>query len=109
GTLASLENTPFEFYGVIVPQDIEVLPPRLEYLRIPNNNLGVPARKRVRTLPMVIDTYGKDVTFTPIVDGLLQPNTTIFNTSGKITVYHYFSTDVFGTDFVGILQDASGP
>jgi hypothetical protein len=109
GTLQSSDTpiTPFEFYGVVVPQDVEVLPPRLEYFRIPNNNFGVAARKRLRTLPLVIDTYGSAVTFTPVVDGLLQSNTTTFISSGKTTLYHYFINDVFGTDFGGILQSPS--
>lgn len=102
GILYSLEDTPFEFYGVIVPQNIEVLPPRLKEFRIPENNYGVAAKKRVRTMPMVINTNGNNVTFTPIVDGQqLTPST--LNTSHKQTVYHYFETDVFGTDFSGEL------
>ena len=109
GTLQSLTNTPFEFYGVIVPQTVEQLPDRLEFLRIPNNNMGVAARKRVRTLPIVIDTYGQNVLFTPIVDGINQSNTTILNTQGKITTYHFFSNDSFGTDYGGTLQSVSNP
>ena len=111
GTLASLGNqplTPFEFYGVIVPQKIEQLPDRLEYYRIPNSNYGVAAPKRLRTLPMVIDTYGKPVTFIPIIDGVLQTTVTTLVTSGKTTTYHFFTNDVFGTDFGGILQSTAG-
>src|SRR5665811_2157306 len=37
GTLKSLTSTPFEFYGAIQPQTVELLPDRLEYLRIPNS------------------------------------------------------------------------
>jgi len=112
GTLASVaapNPVPFEFYGVVTPQKVEELPDRLEYFRIPNSNFEIPARKRLRTLPMVLDTYGFPVTFTPIVDGVLQTSTTTFNVNGKTTVFHYFSNDVFGTDFGGILQDAISP
>ena len=106
GTLASLGTVPFEFYGVVVPQTVETLPDRLEYLRIPNSNFGVAAPKRIRTLPLVIDTKGVPVTFTPIVDGApLAPS--VFNTVAKTTVLHYFTTDAFGTDFGGILQCSS--
>lgn len=94
----------FEFYETATPKNIEELPPRTKWFRIPNNNLGVAAPKRVRTLPIVIDTAGKDVIFTPIVDGVLQTVTTILNSSRKATLYHFFDTDVFGTDFGGILQ-----
>ncbi len=103
GTLKSLTSTPFEFYGTIQPQTVETLPDRLEYLRIPNSNFGVASPKRIRTLPLVIDTRGVNVTFTPIVDGV-QFTSSVFNTTAKTTVLHYFSTDVFGIDFGGILQ-----
>lgn len=102
GTLESLTDTPFEFYGVIVPQDLEVFPPQLEEFRIPENNYGVAAKKRIRTMPMRINTNGTDVTFTPIVDNVrLDPTT--FNTPVPTTVFHYFITDVFGVDFSGEL------
>lgn len=102
GILQSLQTTPFEFYGVIVPQKIELLPDRLKSYYIPFDNLGVAARKRVRTLPIIIDTYGFDVTFTPIVDGV-ELGSTVLNSDKKQTLYHYFITDVFGTDFGGTL------
>jgi hypothetical protein len=106
GTLKSLTSTPFEFYGTIQPQTVENLPDRLEYLRIPNSNFGVASPKRIRTLPLVIDTRGTNVTFTPIVDGV-QLTPSVFNTTAKTTVLHYFKTDVFGIDFGGILQCAT--
>jgi hypothetical protein len=111
GTLASasIPATPFEFYGVVVPEKVEVLPDRLELFRIPNDNFGSASRKRVRTIPMVIDTYGQNVLFTPVVDGVLQVNTTTFNTTGKTTVFHYFINDIFGVDFGGFLQSSTTP
>ncbi len=105
GVLESIENppVPFEFYEVVTPQKIEVLPDRLQYLRIPNTNFGVASRKRIRTLPIVIDTYGYDIRFTPIVDDALYPPS-IHRTVSKTTVHHFFQQDVFGTDFGGILS-----
>jgi hypothetical protein len=100
GILESLTDTPFEFYGVIRPQHIEVLPPRLKEYYANRTNFGIPAKKRVRTLPMMIDTGGSDVTFTPIVDGV-NGTSSVINTTGKTTAFHYFSTDVFGIDFAG--------
>lgn len=96
-------NGPFEFYQVITPQRIEELPPRLDYYRIPNSNFGHAGKKRFRTIPFVIDTYGQDVSFTPIIDGVNYPPET-FNTNGKITVYYYFVSDMFGIDIGGIVQ-----
>ena len=79
----------FEFYGIVVPEQVETLPSRLEFFRIPNSNFGVAARKRVRTIPIVIDTYGSPVNFIPIVDGVLLSPTAL-NTTGKTTTFHYF-------------------
>ena len=108
GTLQSFYGIPFEFYGTVIPQKIEQLPDRLEYFRIPNNNFEIAAPKRLRTIPIVIDTYGQNVLFTPIVDGVNLPQTTVLNSTGKKTLYHYFGTDVFGTDYGGVLQSAGG-
>jgi hypothetical protein len=102
GTLESLADTEFEFYGVIKPQQIEVLPPRLKEFRIPENNYGIAARKRIRTMPMEINTNGYNVTFTPIIDGV-SGIPSILNSSTRKTLFHYFSTDIFGTDFSGEL------
>jgi len=100
GILESVDGLPFEFYGVIVPQDLEIFPPQLKEFRIPESNFGIPARKRVRTLPLRINTNGTNVTFTPIVDGITQA-VSVFNTTVPTTVFHYFSTDIFGIDFAG--------
>jgi hypothetical protein len=109
GTLKSLENVAFEFYGVVTPQEVETLPARLEYFRIPNSDFGVSAQKRFRTIPLIIDTYGRNVIFTPIIDGNASyPQSTLVST-GKRTVYHYFVNDVFGVDIGGILQCSDGP
>jgi hypothetical protein len=108
GRLESIDGvTPFEFYEVVVPQKIEVLPDRLQYLRIPNTNFGVAARKRVRTIPIIIDTYGNLVRYTPIVDDVLFPPS-FWRTHSKTTVHHFFAQDIFGTDFGGILSCEGG-
>lgn len=102
GRLSSLQGVPFEFYGVIRPQTIEVMPDRLLEFRIPENNYGVGARKRIRTMPMELNTNGGSVMFVPIVDNQrLTPS--LFNTPNRTTVFHYFDYDVFGVDFSGEL------
>ncbi len=109
GRIESLDGTPFEFYGTVVPQKVDVLPERLQYLRLPNTNFGVAAPKRIRTIPIVIDTYGHNITYYPIVDDRIEGTPSVFNTKSKTTVYHYFTQDVFGTDFGGILScDGTG-
>lgn len=105
GILESLVDEEFEFYGVIKPQEIEVLPARLKEFRIPENNYGIAARKRIRTMPMEINTNGYNVTFTPIIDGVAGTPTTL-NSATRQTVFHYFETDVFGVDFSGELIGA---
>jgi len=102
GTLVSTADTPFEFYGVIIPQDVEVLPPRLKEFKTPVTNYGIASKKRIRTMPMLIDTNGYDVTFTPLIDGITGAPS-IIRTVGKTTGFHYFTTDIFGIDFSGEL------
>lgn len=101
---------PFEFYQVLLEEAVsEKLPTPAEFLFIPQENFGIASRKRIRTIPLVILTNGHDVTFTPIVDGVLQSHTTTFNTTRKTTVYHFFIDDVFGVDIGGTLYSPSGP
>lgn len=101
---------PFEFYQVLLEEAVsEKLPTPAEFLLIPQENFGIAARKRIRTIPLVILTNGHDVTFTPYVDGVLQSHTTVFNTTRKTTVYHFFIDDVFGIDIGGTLYSPSGP
>lgn len=106
GKLESLTDTPFEFYGILIPEKVEMLPPRLEEFRIPENNYGVAAPKRIRTMPMEINTNGSDVVFTPIVDNIRWPST-ILNTPTRKTTFHFFDSDVFGTDYSGELVGSS--
>lgn len=90
--------TPFEFYGQIIPQNMETFPPRLESLFVAETNFGSATRKRIRTLPIIINTNGVNLTFTPYVDGV--PDTPlVFSTIGKRTVYYYFEDDSFGIDY----------
>jgi hypothetical protein len=103
GNLQALGGGPFEFYGVIVPQTVERLPDRLESLYLPETNYEIAAPKRIRTIPMSINTNGSNVTFQPYVDGSPTPPS-VFNTPKKKTVWHFFTTDVFGTDYNGFLS-----
>ena len=100
GILESVSGVPFEYYNVIEPQEVETLPARLESLYTPFTNYGSAAYKRIRTIPFVIDTYGKQVLYAPIIDGIQYPAQS-FITSYKQTVYYFFTTDVFGIDIGG--------
>ena len=95
--------TPFELYGELTPQNLEPFPPRLKSLYIAENNYGAAARKRIRTLPIIINTNGSNVTYQPYVDGVTYPPT-VLNSAKKATLYHFFATDSFGIDYAGFLS-----
>jgi len=104
GILETAANTEFEFYEIDIDESLsEKLPVPTRFLIIPEDNFGVPARKRVRTIPIEIDTRGQDVTWTPTVDGADQTPLTL-NTTSKRTVFYYFTTDSFGIDYGGRLE-----
>lgn len=94
---SSDNNLPFEFYGIFKPEILEILPEPLKFYKIPNTNLGTVNRKRFIIYAIIIDTRGHDVKLTPIVDSIKQPSSTI-NTAGKITAFHFFTTNVEGVD-----------
>lgn len=94
----------FEYYGPDYNDCIyEKLPAVASFLKINTTNWGSAARKRIRTIPLVIDTKGQNVTFTPTVDGVAYPSQ-VFNTSEKRTVLYYFDADAFGIDVGGTLS-----
>ena len=96
GTLSG--TTPFEFYGVITPQKLEELPPLLKSYYIPVTNLGTAARKRLKTIPIVINTFGYDVEFTLTVgyrNTIVNFPTLTINTSYRETVYYFFHTGFY--------------
>jgi len=76
----------------------EKLPSKVQALTIPNTNYGIAAKKRIRTIPMVIDTFGNSVVYTPRIDGINFPTST-FVTNEKTTVLHYFLNTGSGTPF----------
>lgn len=101
----TLTGGPFEFYGPVVPEKVETLPSRLESFYPPHDNFGVAARKRIRTIPLIIYTYGQPVIYTPNVDGVNYPPAS-FTTTYKQTVYYFFVSDMFGIDVGGNLRGA---
>ena len=93
----------FKFYDGYIYYDLR--PVRLAFIKIPPNNFGIANKKRIRTLPLVLDSLGSNVTYTPEVDGVLIPSQAqVINTSTKRTVLHHFTTDQFGIDFGGTLS-----
>ena len=100
---------PFEFYEAHPEWAIsESLPQPAEFLVIPPDNFGVAAPKRLRTIPLVINTRGVDVVFQPQVDDNISTAASTFNTTQKRTVFHYFIEDVFGVDYGGTLRSSQG-
>jgi hypothetical protein len=104
---ANTDNNKFEYYGIDLGECIsEKLPAVARYFKVPCNNFGTADKKRIRTIPLVIDTRGGTVTFTPSVDGVQFPSSN-FVTNDKRTVLHYFTTDAFGIDYCGVLTSST--
>ena len=101
---SNVDYQKFEYFGIDLNECIsEKLPPIARYYKVPCNNFGTASKKRIRTLPFTIDTKGKQVKFTPIVDGERYPPS-FHTTTDKRTVLHFFETDVIGIDFCGIIE-----
>ena len=96
--VTSESHLPFEYYGPLVPQQLEVLPPRLKSLFLPTTNFDIPTYKRLRTLPLSIETNGDNVDVNCVFDGTPYYKPFSVNTQGKRTVFCYFDTDVFFVD-----------
>lgn len=78
--------------------DYDARPEPVSFLRIATN-YGLAAKKRLRTIPIVIDTRGQAVQINVTVDGVAYGNQS-FTTNERITVFYYFNTDVFATDII---------
>lgn len=78
--------------------DYDARPEPLSFLRIATN-YGLAAKKRLRTIPIVIDTRGNAVNINVTVDGVAYGNQS-FTTNERVTVFYYFNTDVFATDII---------
>lgn len=87
--------------------DAEILfqtrPPQASFTKIYNDNFGNANRKRVRVWPMVIDTLGNIVTWTPYVDNVAGIST-LLTTTNKDTKRLFYITDVSGVDYGGVLS-----
>ena len=107
GGLLSCTTGVFEFYELVSPREVEVLPDSLKFKRISATNLGTSSRKRIAQFAFVIDTKGNNVTFVPIVDGVSFVSAT-YNTTRKQTVIYTFITESVGIDIEGTLTAAAG-
>ena len=110
GYLYSPTGELFEPYGIDYAGTVsETMPPRATYLVVPESNFGVAARKRMRTIPLVINTFGHNVNWTPTVDALPDTaNISIIKTNQKETALTYFRNDSFGIDYGGVLETSDG-
>jgi hypothetical protein len=102
----SLSGTePFEWYGPLSPNFTFKYPQKAQILNIPDTNFGSPTKKRVRTWPFRVNTFGAPVIFTPTVDGVTQNNASSWSSPSIdfSTEYHLFENDVFGVDYGGLL------
>lgn len=86
--------------------DYDNRPEPLSFLRIATN-YQLAAKKRLRTIPIVIDTRGQPVGIQVIADGV-NLGTQSFTTNERTTVFYYMSTDVFATDLIINITAATG-
>lgn len=94
--------TTFKLYHWFIT--FEERPVPLNFLRLRPTNYDIPAKKRLRTVPFVIDTLGNNVTLTPRVDGDDKTTSTL-TSSEKRTLFHYFTdSNGDGIDFEYKLQ-----
>ena len=85
--------------------DISILfttrPEQVTFLRVQSNNFGTTARKRISTIPYVIDSLGNSVTLTPYLDGSAAATNTV--SSSRKTSFNYEFTS--GTPWVPLVID----
>ncbi|KKL98968.1 hypothetical protein LCGC14_1819140, partial [marine sediment metagenome] len=93
----------FEFYSILKPEILEIIPEPVKFYTTPTTNLGTTSRKRFIAFAIIIGTRNGDVTLTPFIDGVSQTPSTV-NTSRKTTVLHYFNPSVEGTDIFATLE-----
>ena len=85
--------------GVVIEDwsiDYDPRPVPLTFLRVPANNYGTTARKRIYTVPFQCDTLGNTAVITPIVDGVTQAGFSFIN-NGKKGFYYLFNFGQLGT------------
>lgn len=95
--LKSLDDIPFEYYGFLQPEILEILPEPVKFLPIPATNLNNDKRKRFITYAIVIDTFQASCTLRIYINGVSVDSST-FSTNGKDTYIHYFTSEIIGTD-----------
>lgn len=101
-----LSGNLFEFYKLIQPRNIEVLPDPTKYKITNTSNLGTTTRKRIIQYARMIDTISSNVVMTPYIDGVAYPPLT-FNSNRKKTHIYPFATDVIGVDIACLLTGAA--
>lgn len=104
-SIEGLALTTAKIYGIAF--EYEPRPPQHSVLRLQYSNYGIPAPKRIRTQPFILDCLGNEVSITPFLDGSSAPSST-HNSTRKQTLYHYFTTNIEPTDIEYILETADG-
>lgn len=82
-------------FSVLTIVDFEIIydtrPIQQSYLHILPSDFGHPGRKRIPSIPFLIDTLGNDVPFQPYLDG--TSNTSLTVNSSRIKSFDYQFTD----------------
>ena len=87
--------------------EFDTRPQQLTYLHILPTDFDHPGRKRIPSLPFLIDTLGADVSFTPILDGVTQTSKIVNST--RIQSFDYqFTADAPARDWEFTLDGNGG-
>lgn len=96
-------STPFEFYEIAKDGFIvEKLPTPTKYLKI-SSLFTDGIKRRVRTIPILMDTRSGTVTAKTHIDGVLN-NIMTFDSDTKRTFFYYYNNDAIGVDYELELQ-----
>lgn len=91
--------------------DYDLRPVPVSFLRVLGNNYGTTARKRLFSIPFVIDSLGNNVTLVPKVDGINQTSLVVSSTYKKSYDYQFplLTTDILlGRDYEYTLYSSTG-
>jgi hypothetical protein len=114
-TISLLKTFQFGFYGTFSNLTIDDItfyfdtrPTQLTHVHLLPENFGTTGRKRIPTIPFVIDTLGKNGTFTPILDGVVQTALTI-NSTWKKSFDYKAALDAIGVDWEFVVDGGGWP
>jgi len=86
--------------------DFDMRPIPLTHLRIPPQNFGSMARKRLSAMPFQVDTLGSEITITPVIDN--AAGTPLTFTSSYMKTGEYLTSTAAFFDMEWVINSATG-